>query len=195
MSKRTAVVILNWNNQKFLEQFLPDVIKHTGSIADIIIADNASTDDSLSFVEKNYPSIRIIRNSVNEGYTGGYNIALSQVENEFYVLLNSDVMVTENWLEPLIKVMDDHPEAGACQPKILSHQFQDSFEYAGAGGGFIDRYGYPFCRGRIFLSLEKDQNQFNDTIKVFCFPAHWDPKLRIPRGQVVAAASIVSPKY
>ncbi len=167
MSKRTAVVILNWNNRTFLEQFLPDVIKHSSSLADIIIADNGSTDDSLSFVEKNFPAIRIIRNEKNEGFTGGYNISLSQIDSEFFVLLNSDVKVTENWLAPLLKVMDTNPLAGAVQPKILSFHFPDTFEYAGAGGGFIDRYGYPFCRGRIFLSLEKDSHQYDDTRQVF----------------------------
>jgi GT2 family glycosyltransferase len=167
MSKRIAVVILNWNNRTFLEQFLPDVIKYSSSLAEIIVADNASTDDSISFLEKNFPFIKIIRNSINEGYTGGYNTSLSKLENEFFVLLNSDVRVTENWLEPLLKVMDENPDAGACQPKILSNHAPDTFEYAGAGGGFIDKYGYPFCRGRIFFSLEKDHGQFDDTIKVF----------------------------
>jgi GT2 family glycosyltransferase len=167
MSKRTAVVILNWNNRNFLEQFLPDVIKYSSSLADIIVADNCSTDDSVSFLEKNFPSVRIIKNSTNEGYTGGYNKSLPLIDNEFYVLLNSDVQVTEGWLINLMNVMDENPNAGAVQPKILSYHTPGSFEYAGAGGGFIDKYGYPFCRGRIFLSIESDHRQYDDTIPVF----------------------------
>ena len=167
MPLRTAIVILNWNTKRFLEKFLADVIKFTGSLAEIIVVDNASTDDSISFIKKNFPSIKIICNSTNEGYTGGYNNALAKIENEFIVLLNSDVMVTENWLQPMINLMDSNPDTGACQPKILSYHSPEHFEYAGAGGGFMDKYGYPFCRGRIFNSLEKDNHQYDDAIKVF----------------------------
>jgi GT2 family glycosyltransferase len=167
MSHRTAVVILNWNTRHFLEKFLPDVIKYTSYCADIIVADNASTDDSVAYTEKNFPEVRIIRNSENEGFAGGYNTALRQIKNEYYVLLNSDVKVTENWLEPLVELLDSNPTAGACQPKMLSFLEPDKFEYAGAAGGFIDKLGYPFCRGRIFNALEEDNDQYNNPIPVF----------------------------
>ena len=156
MSKRIAVVILVWNNRKYLEEFLPSVIEYSSGLADIVVADNASSDDSITLLETNFPSVRIIRNKTNEGFTGGYNTALSQVNNEYFVLLNSDVRVTENWLQPLLELMDKDTNVGACQPKILSYHSPEYFEYAGAAGGFIDKYGYPFCRGRIFNSLEKD---------------------------------------
>jgi GT2 family glycosyltransferase len=141
MSFRTAVVILNWNNRNFLQQFLPDVIKYTSDQAELIVVDNASTDDSISILENNFPGIRIIRNIENKGYAGGYNAALSEVDTEYIVLLNSDVSVTENWLNPLIQLMDENKNAGACQPKILSYTDADTFEYAGGAGGFIDRFG------------------------------------------------------
>ena len=166
MSAKTAVVILNWNGRSFLEKFLPDVIRHS-SAAEVIVADNASTDDSVSFLQTNFPSVRIIQNASNSGYTGGYNEALVHVDAEYFVLLNSDVEVTANWIEPIIQLMDSDKTIGACQPKILSYYHRDEFEYAGAGGGFIDRYGYPFCRGRIFNSMEKDEGQYNDTREVF----------------------------
>lgn len=167
MSARIAVVILNWNGRHFLEKFLPDVIRHSEGDADIIVADNASTDDSVEFLRKNLPAVRIIINEKNEGFTGGYNRALEKVDAEFYVLLNSDVEVTRDWLKPLLKLMDSDPTIGACQPKILSYHEKNKFEYAGAGGGFIDRNGYPFCRGRIFNALEEDQHQFDDNRAVF----------------------------
>lgn len=167
MPLRTAVVILNWNTRNFLELFLPDVIKFSSGIADIIVADNASTDDSVSFLQNNFPQVRIIQNEKNDGYTGGYNEALAKVDAEYFVLLNSDVRVTEHWLEPLIELMDKNKEAGACQPKLLAYDSPDTFEYAGAAGGFIDKFGYPFCRGRVFNSLEKDNQQYDDTIRTF----------------------------
>ncbi len=167
MSIRTAVVILNWNGRKFLSQFLPDVIKYSKEEAVIIVADNASSDDSIAVLKSDFPSVRIIQNEKNEGFTGGYNCALQQVDYEYYVLLNSDVEVTENWLKPLIQLLDSDKNIAACQPKILSFKEKDKFEYAGAGGGFLDRLGLPFCRGRIFNSLETDQHQFDDTIPVF----------------------------
>lgn len=167
MSNRTAVVILNWNTRNFLELFLPDVIKHSSTDADIFVVDNASTDDSVNFIEYYYPSVKIIRNSENEGFAGGYNKALSQINAEYFVLLNSDVEVTENWLSPMIELMDKKSEVGACQPKILSFNSKNFFEYAGGAGGYIDKYGYPFCRGRIFNTLEKDNLQYNDTRPVF----------------------------
>ncbi len=167
MSNRTAVVILNWNTRHFLEKFLPNVLKYSSEFAELIIVDNASTDDSVLYLKKSFPSVRIIQNSINDGFTGGYNTALAQIESEYFVLLNSDVEVTENWLTPLIELMDNNPEIGACQPKILSYQAPDYFEYAGSAGGYIDKYGYPFCRGRIFQSLEKDNHQYDDTRPVF----------------------------
>ena len=167
MPNRTAVVILNWNTRHFLEKFLPNVLKYSSEYADIIIVDNASSDGSALFVESNYPSVRIIRNSENDGFAGGYNTALSKIDAEYFVLLNSDVDVTENWLLPLIKLMDDYYDIGACQPKILSYHSPDYFEYAGSAGGFIDKYGYPFCRGRIFDTIEKDNHQYDNTRPVF----------------------------
>lgn len=167
MSLKVAVVILNWNGRKLLQQFLPSVIRHSESVAQVIVADNGSTDDSLAILEKEFPTVRIIRNDTNKGFTGGYNDALQYVDAEYFVLLNSDVEVTPNWIEPIITLMDSDKKIGACQPKILSYHDKTSFEYAGAGGGFIDHYGYPFCRGRIFNDLEKDMHQYDDTIPVF----------------------------
>ena len=164
---RVAVVILNWNGKSFLEKFLPGISKSCKDIADLIVADNASSDDSLLFLEKNYPSVRIIKLPKNNGYTGGYNEALQQVSNEYYVLLNSDVEVKDDWISPLLKLMDSDTKIAACQPKILSQSRPDEFEYAGAGGGFIDKFGFPFCRGRIFYSLEKDLGQYDDECQIF----------------------------
>ena len=167
MSLKVAVVILNWNGRKLLQQFLPSVIRHSESVAQVIVADNRSTDDSITILEKEFPSVRIIRNNSNKGFTGGYNEALQFVDAEYFVLLNSDVEVTANWIEPIISLMDSDKKIGACQPKILSFYDKTSFEYAGAGGGFIDHLGYPFCRGRIFNDLEKDEQQYDDSLPVF----------------------------
>lgn len=167
MSHRISVVILNWNTRNFLEKFLPDVIRYSEDLADVIVADNASTDDSVDFLIKNFPSVKIIRNANNDGYAGGYNSALSKVETEYYILLNSDVKVTEHWLEPMLTLMDSDKQSGACQPKILSYHSPEYFEYAGAAGGFIDKYGYPFCRGRIFNTVEKDNHQYDDNCEIF----------------------------
>ncbi len=164
---KTAVVILNWNGRKFLQKFLPEVVKHSKGIADVVIADNASTDDSVAFMEKEFPEIRIIRLAGNFGFSKGYNEALKQIKAEYYVLLNSDIQVTENWIEPVIRMMDWDRSIGAVQPKILSFHEPDKFEYAGASGGFIDKYGYPFCRGRIFQYLENDTGQYDDTREIF----------------------------
>jgi GT2 family glycosyltransferase len=163
---KTAVVILNWNGKTFLEKFLPSVVKHS-SCAEIIIADNASTDDSVDFLKKNYPAIRIIQNTSNGGYAKGYNDALKQIDAEYFVLLNSDIEVPANWIEPVIGFMSEHKDVAACQPKILDYNNRNLFEYAGACGGFIDKYGYPFCRGRIFNSLEEDTKQYDSTLEVF----------------------------
>ncbi len=166
---RVGVVILNWNGKKVLEQFLPSVIlnsKHEG--VTIYVVDNGSTDDSVSWLQSTYPSeVELILFSDNKGYAGGYNEALAQLGCEYVVLLNSDVEVTLNWLTPLISYMDAHSEVVACQPKIKSWKEKDYFEYAGAAGGFIDQYGYPFCRGRIFSTLEKDTGQYDTPISIF----------------------------
>jgi len=164
---KVAVVILNWNGKKFLEKFLPSVILYSTSNAQIIVADNASTDDSVSFLTTNYPQVKIIKNTVNGGFAKGYNDALKQIKAEYYVLLNSDVEVTRNWIEPIIKLMDDDTSIAACQPKIKNYNKKSYFEYAGAAGGFVDKYGYPFCRGRILENIEEDKGQYNDTREIF----------------------------
>ncbi|MES2592034.1 MAG: glycosyltransferase family 2 protein [Bacteroidota bacterium] len=164
---KVAVVILNWNGKDFLAKFLPSVISNNYSDAEIIVADNASTDDSISFLTSAYPTIKIVKNTQNGGFAKGYNDALKQIKAEYYVLLNSDVEVTANWIEPIIKLMDSDRSIAACQPKIKSYYQKTHFEYAGAAGGYIDKYGYPFCRGRIFENLEEDKGQYNDTREVF----------------------------
>ncbi len=164
---KVAVVILNWNGCKMLERYLPSVVKYSQPEADVIVADNSSTDNSVSWLKNNYPNIRQIRLSDNYGFAGGYNRALSQVTADYYVLLNSDVEVTKNWLSPLLEKLNSDKDVAACQPKLLSFSSRESFEYAGASGGFIDRYGYPFCRGRLFDTIEKDNSQYNDPIQIF----------------------------
>ncbi|HRZ41891.1 MAG TPA: glycosyltransferase family 2 protein [Bacteroidales bacterium] len=161
-----AVVILNWNGQKFLEKFLPSVLAHSDD-AEVIVADNASADHSVEWLAHNHPEVRIIRNGSNGGFAKGYNDALRQVEAKYYVLLNSDIEVPQGWLRPMKALMDASPQVAACQPRILHYDEPDRFEYAGAAGGFIDRYGYPFCRGRIFQDLEKDTGQYSDDTEVF----------------------------
>lgn len=163
---RTAVVILNWNGRHWLEKFLPAVVAHTAE-ARIVVADNGSTDDSLGWLEGNHPTVHRIALDENLGFAGGYNAALQQVQAERYLLLNSDVEVTPNWLANLNDYLDRHPEMAACQPKVLGHRDPTSFEHAGAGGGFIDRNGYPFCRGRIFEITETDSGQYDDECEVF----------------------------
>ncbi|MCX6273952.1 MAG: glycosyltransferase family 2 protein [Bacteroidetes bacterium] len=163
---KVAVVILNWNGRNFLRQFLPSVISNSGD-AEIIVADNASTDDSCEVLRKEFPSVKQIINRENFGFAGGYNEALKHVEADYFVLLNSDVEVTPDWISPVIKMMEKDKSIAACQPKILSHADHTSFEYAGAAGGFIDKYGYPFCRGRIFDSIEKDNGQYDDARQIF----------------------------
>ena len=166
--KKVAVVILNYNGKKFLEEFLPMVIANTDpDLAEIVVADNASTDGSLAFMKEHFPDIRLIVNESNGGFATGYNLALRQIEAQYYVLLNSDIEVAPHWIEPVIDLMDSDPQIAACQPKILSFYDRDKFEYAGASGGFIDRYGYPFCRGRVFQHIETDQGQYDDVCEVF----------------------------
>ncbi len=166
-NKRIAVVILNWNGADMMRRFLPNVIANSTDLAEIIVADNGSTDDSCEMMAREFPSIRLIRLSENYGFAEGYNRALAEVEAEFYLLLNSDVEVEHGWLTPLLTYMDAHPEAAAAQPKLLCHSQRGTFEYAGAAGGFIDRYGYPFCRGRIFGDVEHDNGQYDTVADIF----------------------------
>lgn len=163
---KVAVVILNYNGQKFLEKFLPSVTENNDGY-EVIVADNASTDNSIDFLRSNYPNLKTIQLSNNEGFAGGYNNALRKIESEYYVLLNSDVEVTSNWVKPLIGLMDADKTIAACQPKIRSYHQKTHFEYAGAAGGYIDWLGYPFCRGRVFDSYEQDFGQYDDTKEVF----------------------------
>jgi GT2 family glycosyltransferase len=165
---RVAIVILNWNGKQFLEEFLPSVIKYSNiEGAKVIIADNASSDNSVGFIRENAPSVEIIRLDKNYGFAEGYNRALDQIESEYFVLLNSDVKVTEGWLNPLLGMMDSDSLVGACMPKIKSYSQPDFFEYAGAAGGFIDKYGYTFCQGRIFDSIENDFGQYDASREIF----------------------------
>jgi GT2 family glycosyltransferase len=164
---KIAVVILNWNGKNFLEKFLPNVIEYSADIAEVIVADNASSDNSVDFLKENFPQIRLIQNSENGGFSKGYNDALKHVDADYFVLLNSDIEVTENWIKPVIDLMESHPEIAVCQPKIRSYYEPEKFEYAGAAGGFIDRFGYPFCRGRIFETIEIDQKQYDDVCEIF----------------------------
>lgn len=166
LSTHVAIVILNWNGKVFLEQFLPSVIKYSNG-ATIYVADNLSTDESNLFLEAHYPQVQIIKNEDNFGFAQGYNIALKQIEADYYILLNSDVEVTENWIDPIIYLMEQDKTIAACQPKILDYKKPSDFEYAGAAGGFIDKYGYPFCRGRLFNTIELDHHQYDDAIEVF----------------------------
>lgn len=163
---QVAVVILNYNGKELLEKFLPSVIKYSDH-ARVIVADNNSSDGSVEFLQATYPEVETIKMHDNLGFCGGYNFALKQIQSDYYILLNSDVEVTQGWLAPLIKLMEEDSSIGAVQPKILSYRHKEKFEYAGAAGGFIDWLGFPFCRGRIFETLEEDQQQYNDTIPVF----------------------------
>ncbi len=166
-NKLVSVVILNWNGEKLLRRFLPSVAANMPETAQLIIADNGSTDTSLTYVRSAFPDIKIIAFPENLGFSEGYNRALSQITTPYTVLLNSDVEAKSDWVTPLLEYMESHPDTGACQPKILSAQNPDSFEYAGASGGFIDRHGYPYCRGRIFDTVEKDNGQYNLPMSVF----------------------------
>ncbi len=163
---KTAVVILNWNGKHWLEKFLDNVIRNSLN-TEVIVADNNSTDGSVSYLKDNYPNIRIIHNDGNYGYAKGYNLALRQIDAEYFVLLNSDIQVTKDWTCPIIELMEKDQSIAACQPKILDYNNKNKFEYAGASGGFIDKFGYPFCRGRIFDDLEEDKEQYNDGTEVF----------------------------
>jgi len=164
--KKIAVVILNWNGAKLLEQFLPSVIAFSDA-ATIYVADNASTDASIEVIQNQFPSVKIIQNTDNFGFAKGYNQALQFVEEEYYALVNSDIEVTENWLAPIIELFENQTETAIIQPKILDFKKKTHFEYAGGAGGFIDKFGYPFCRGRIFDTVEEDRNQYDDEIAIF----------------------------
>lgn len=165
MSK-VAIVILNYNGQRFLEKFLPSVIQNADA-CEIIVADNASTDNSVPFMTQTYPEIRLIQLLYNSGFAGGYNEALKQIKATYYILLNSDIEVTPNWIAPVIELMDANPNIAACQPKIRDYHKPSYFEYAGAAGGYIDWLGYPFCRGRIFDTCEPDTGQYDDAREIF----------------------------
>lgn len=164
---KVAVVILNWNGRKYLEQFLPSVVSTSYPNSEIIVADNASTDDSITFLKSNFPSVKILQNQENLGFAGGYNEALKRVEADYFVLLNSDVEVEPNWIAPVIAAMEEDKTVAAAQPKLRGFKNKAEFEYAGAAGGFIDKYGYPFCRGRIFDTLENDQGQYDQPSEIF----------------------------
>lgn len=163
---KVAVVILNWNGVQLLEQFLPSVVKNSPE-ATVYVADNASTDNSISYVNTFFPTVKIIKNDLNLGFAGGYNEALKSVDADLFALVNSDIEVTENWLKPIITTFENEPKTAIIQPKILDYKRKEYFEYAGAAGGFIDKYGYPYCRGRIFETLEKDNGQYEDTSEIF----------------------------
>lgn len=164
--KQTAVVILNYNGAGMLRRFLPSVIKYS-SEASIYVADNGSSDESCDVVRNEFPAVKLLVLDHNYGFAEGYNRALAQVDEEYAVLLNSDVEVTRGWLSPMTQFLDSNPEVAACQPKLLSFKQKDFFEYAGAAGGFIDKWGYTFCRGRIFNTVERDSGQYDDTTDVF----------------------------
>lgn len=164
--KKLAVAILNWNGKDLLEKFLPSVVQFS-ALANIYVVDNASTDDSVHFLKTTYPTINIIQNEGNYGFAKGYNLGLQGLQEEYLALVNSDIEVTENWLQPILDLFENSKETCIIQPKILDYKQKSQFEYAGAAGGFLDKYGYPFCRGRIFESIEEDQGQYNDEIQIF----------------------------
>lgn len=164
---KTAVVILNWNGRRMLERFLPSVTANTAGDAEVIIADNGSTDDSLDFLAQRYPQLRVIALDRNYGFAEGYNKALAQVEADYYVLLNDDVEVPPGWWQGVVGMMEADRSIAIAQPKLLMYDQRDTFEYAGGAGGFIDKYGYPFCRGRLFTTLEQDRGQYDDPREIF----------------------------
>jgi len=167
LNSSVAIVILNYNGKKHLSVFLPSVLATEYANLQIIIADNGSTDDSIPFLQSNYPSVKILQNNTNLGFAGGYNWALKQVKADYFILLNSDVEVTPNWITPIIELMEANPLVVACQPKILSYNNKHLFEYAGASGGWIDYLGYPFSRGRVFDVCEQDNGQYDDASPIF----------------------------
>lgn len=164
---RLSVVILNWNGRRHLERYLPSVVAHTEGDAEVVVADNGSTDDSLQWLRLNYPDVRVMRLDRNYGFAGGYNRALREVESEYVLLLNSDVEVTAGWWQPLVEVLDTESDVAAVAPKLLADMERTKFEYAGAAGGFIDYLGYPFCRGRILSNVEEDRGQYDNRRDIF----------------------------
>jgi len=165
---KTAIIILNWNGLAFLKMFLGKVVMHSADKeTTVYVADNGSTDGSMEWVSENHSEVKLIRLDKNYGFAGGYNLAIEQVDAKYYVLLNSDIEVTPGWLVPLVKFMDNNADVASCQPKVLSYNRKDHFEHAGAAGCFIDKFGYPFCRGRVITSVEKDEGQYNDRADVF----------------------------
>lgn len=168
MSSKVAIVILNWNGAQLLPEFLPSVVQHSRSESvEVIVADNGSTDNSLSLLEEQFPQVKILDLKQNYGFARGYNEALKQIEADYFVILNSDVEVTEGWLDEPVRLMEQDRTIAAVQPKILAFQQKTHFEYAGAAGGFVDRFGFPFCRGRIFNEVEEDHGQYNQTTNIF----------------------------
>ena len=159
--EKVAIVILNWNGQAMLEKYMPSVLKYSKDEATVYVADNASTDQSMKMLRQHFPGVKLIQLEKNWGFAEGYNKALKQVDAEYYLLLNSDIEVTHHWLTPMTEYMDNHPDVAACQPKLLSIFDKDRFEYAGASGGYLDHFGYPFCRGRIFETVEEDNGQYD----------------------------------
>lgn len=164
---KVAVVILNWNGRQLLEKFLPAMLKYSKDLADIYVADNNSPDDSISFLKTNYPEVKVIQNLENGGFAKGYNDALKHVKADIYALVNSDIEVTKGWLEPIIQQFKESKNTVAIQPKLLDYKDKSKFEYAGAAGGFIDFMGYPFCKGRVFMHLEKDKHKYDNTYDIF----------------------------
>lgn len=166
---KTAVVILNWNTEDFLRKFLPGLLQSTAKVegTEVIVADNDSSDDSLEVMKEVFPHVRTIELERNFGFTGGYNRAFKEIDCEYFVLINSDIEVSQNWLGPLVEWMDSHPDCGACAPKLHSYQHREKFEYAGAAGGYLDKFGYPFCRGRVLKRLETDRGQYDSPADVF----------------------------
>ena len=162
MKTKTAIVILNWNGVAMLQRFLPLVLEHSAE-AEVIVADNASTDQSVAMMREHFPQVRLVLLDSNYGFAEGYNLALKQVEADYYLLLNSDVEVGEGWLKPIVDFLDTHPDYCACQPKLRAWHRRSHYEYAGASGGYLDKYGYPFCRGRVFDTVEVDHGQY-DTV-------------------------------
>lgn len=167
-NKPIAVIILNWNGHDLLNEYLPQVVATTDSaVADIIVADNGSTDNSVELLKTKFPEVKLLQFDTNHGFAQGYNLAIEQTQYKYTILLNSDVATAPGWITPLYEYMEANPNVGACQPKLLAYKQKDEFEYAGASGGFIDRNGYPYCRGRIFGTVEKDHGQYDDVISVF----------------------------
>lgn len=162
-----SIVILNWNGRNFLQQFLPSVMATTYNNREVVVVDNASTDDSIQYLQQNWPMVRIIQNKHNYGFARGYNEGLKQIQADYYVLLNSDVEVSPNWLHPMVNLLENDASIAACQPKILQYHNRNLFEYAGAAGGWLDCLGYPFARGRIFDVCEKDEGQYDTAVPIF----------------------------